>query len=65
MRLLDIARLIAKKFSQEKKCEIEQLKLDIAMDIGLTEKTAMEYIDLVCRAKGWTIRDGVIYPGGS
>jgi hypothetical protein len=62
-RLLDISRLIAKAFSIDKRCNIEDLKLNIAMNIGLTEKTALQYVDLVCRAKGWTIKDGFIYPG--
>ena len=62
-RLLTISKMIAKDFSQDHKSELEDLKLKIAMEIGLTEKTAMQYVDLVCRAKGWTIKDGFIYPG--
>lgn len=62
-RLLDISRLIAKAFSQDRKCNVETLKLTIAMEIGLTEKTALQYIDLVCRAKGWVVKDGDIHPG--
>lgn len=63
MRLLEIARMIAKDFSDFKQSDLESLKLRVAMEIGLREKTAMEYIDLVCRAKGWSMKDGVIVPG--
>lgn len=61
-RLLEIARMIALDFSENKKSEIEQLKLRIQMEIGLTEKTASEYVNTVCRAKGWHLKDGYIYP---
>lgn len=62
-RLLIIAREIAKSFSSEQKCSVEGLKRDLLFSLGLTEKTLTEYINVVCRAKGWTIQDGTITPG--
>lgn len=62
-RLLLIAREIAKEFSVNKECNVERLKLDLLMVMGLTEKTLTEYISVVCRAKGWLIQDGIITPG--
>jgi hypothetical protein len=32
-------------------------------DMGLTEKTAREYVDVVVRAKGWHLNDGIITLG--
>lgn len=63
-RLLEICKEIAKSFSVHHWCRIEDLKLSVALNMGLTETKALEYIDLVVRAKGWQIKDGVIYPGG-
>ena len=64
-RLVQIARQIAYRItnSKTKQCSIEELNLWIQFDLGLTEKRATEYVDLVVRAKGWLKKDGFIETG--
>lgn len=62
-RLLEIAKHIALDFNFNQKSNVEDRLCVIMLNMGLTEKRAMEYIELVCRARGWIIKDGFIYPG--
>jgi len=64
-RLLRIARQIVSTIhkSDVKQCEYAGLLTWIMFDMGLTEKTAREYVDVVVRAKGWRLNDGVITLG--
>jgi len=59
-RLDQISKIIAKTFPNP--VDLENLVLLCEYELGLSENTAMKYIDLVCRVKGWTVRDGKIYP---
>lgn len=62
-RLMLIAREIAKDLSQDKICNVENIVRRLLFDMGLTEKTLRNYVDVVCRAKGWVLNDGVITAG--
>lgn len=61
-RLLEIQRFIAKQFTASGKCEVSLIVNSCALFMGLTEKRLLEYIGVVCRAKGWVQNEGVIYP---
>jgi len=64
-RLLRIAKQIVYTINNEgnKQCEYAELLTWIMFDMGLTEKTAREYVDVVVRAKGWHLNDGIITLG--
>ena len=64
-RLLDIAKQIAYKIheSTNKLCSYDELIIWVQMWMGLTDKKAAEYINLVLKAKGWILKDGFISYG--
>ena len=65
-RLIQVARQIAYDLNQDKKCVFEDMVLWIQYNIGLTEKVAREYVDVVVRAHvDWSLKDGFITCGES
>ena len=65
-RLIQVARQIAYDLNQDKKCVFEDMVLWIQYNIGLTEKVAREYVDVIVRAHvDWSLKDGFITCGES
>jgi len=42
--------------------DLEKLVLWCEFELGLSERTARQYIELVCKIHGWPIREGRIHP---
>lgn len=55
-RLNYIARLIAAAATiQDGRCDLWKTLVTVQFNVGLTEKKAKEYVELVCKVKEWDI----------
>ena len=63
-RLMAIAKEIAYDLNQDKRCVYEDVILWCQYNIGLTEKKAREYVDVVVKAHtDWHLNNGLITCG--
>lgn len=61
-RLMEVAKKIAYdiSFNPDKTCHKDDLVNWIMFEMGLTEKRAREYVEIVIKAKGWLVNNGGI-----